>query len=198
MNLAQIRTEVQARGYDYVATSRIDLWIGQTYEWVCGQQAWPFLEATATGTAPLDIPDLSQVLFVGAGDTVLEGADLRDILDADPSLAATGTPGNWYLDLNTVKVWPADAAAVLTVRYVRKPPALTDVTEPLLPSAYHEILVDGAVLRGLKDNDEYDTASALQNVIDLQVEGMKDAVLQRNYQNPTIQVQSGSPSDYRA
>jgi hypothetical protein len=198
MNLEQIRAEVQDRGYNYLPTSRIDLWIKQTYEWVCSVQPWPFLEATIAGAAPLDIPDLSQILYVAGPNTGLDGADLRDILDADPALTETGTATNWYLEGNTVKIWPAEAGVAISVRYIKQPPALTDLDSPLLPSAYHEILVDGAVLRGLKDNDEYDTAQALQAVIDMQVEGMKVAILNRNYQNPTSLVQSGDPEDYGA
>lgn len=198
MNLAEIRTEVQGRGYHYLPTSRLDLWIRQTYEWVCSLYPWPFLETTATGAAPLTIPDLSQILYVSSSSHGLDGADLRDILDADPGLTETGTATNWYLDGNTVKIWPSEAGTTLAVRYLKSPPVLTDTDSPLLPSAYHEILIDGTVMRGLKDNDEYDTAQALQAVIDLQVEGMKNAILHRNYQNPTSLVQSGDPEDYGA
>ena len=198
MNLEEIRTEVQGRGYHYLPTPRIDLWIKQSYEWVCSLYPWPFLEATTTGVAPLNVPDLSQILYVSGPDVGLEGADLRDILDADPALTETGQPTNWYLDGNTIKIWPAKEGTTIAVRYIRSPPALGDSDSPLLPSAYHEILVDGTVMRGLKDNDEYDTAQALQAVIDLQVEGMKNSTLNRNYQNPTSLVQSGDPEDYGA
>jgi hypothetical protein len=198
MTFAEIRAEVQARGYDYLPTSRVDLWIKQTYLWVCSLYPWPFLETTITGPAPLEISDLSQIIHISSGTKKLEGADQRDIFDKDPSLAQTGTATAWYLDNDEVKIWPVEDGAELRVRYIRKPANPVPNESPLLPQAYHEILVDGGVLRGLKDNDEYDAASSLQGVVDMAVEGMKDSILQRNYQNPTVMVQSRDVDDYDA
>lgn len=197
MTFEEIRQEVQGRGYDYVSADRINQWVNLTYRWVCGLQPWPFLEATASGPAPLEIADLSQILHVGQDRCVLDGVDLRDILDRDPSLSEVGTPTDWYLTGNTVNVWPLSTEEI-TAHYISTPPAYGQLDEPLVPFAYQEILIDGAVLRGLKDNDEYDTAAALQNVIDISVAAMTDALLQRNYQNQTSIVQTGMPGDYSA
>jgi hypothetical protein len=198
MTLAEIRAEVRARGYDYLPDSRIDLWIQQTYLWVCSLYPWPFLETTASGPAPLTITDLSQILHVSDGTQILDGRDQRDILDHDPGLTVAGTPAAWYLEGEDIHIWPADPATEIRVRYIREPAELVDNTSPLFPAAYHEILVDGAVLRGLKDNDEYDAASSLQGVLDMAVDGMKEAMLQRNYQNPTVMIQSRDVDDYGA
>lgn len=198
MTFDEIKTEVRARGYDYVTPSRIDLWIKQTYEWVCGLEPWPFLETSITGPAPFTLTDLSQILSVGDTQGPIRGEDIRDILDRDPTLAAVGTPPvNWYLDGNTINVWPASSENI-AVRYIRTPPAPVPNVEPLVPAAYQEIIVDGAVLRGLKDNDEYDTAAGLQNVIDMNVAGMKEALLVRDYQGPQSQIQTGYAQDYSA
>jgi hypothetical protein len=199
MTFAEIRSEVQNRGYHYVTNARIDKWIRQAYIWVCSQQPWPFLEAEVSGTSPLTISDLSQVLYVTDTDngTALHGVDLRDIRDKDPALTATGSPVNWYLKNNQINVWPANGGNIW-VRYIQKPAVLAENTEPLIPEEYQEVIVDGAVLRGLKDNDEYDTAAALQNVIDGQVGIMVDALLTRNYMNPQMITQSGGSDDYSA
>ena len=198
MTLAEIRAEVESRGYDYVSDSRLNLWIKQGYRWVCALEPWPFLETTVTGAAPLNISDLSQVLHVSYDDEVLRGADYRDIRDMDPNLDDTGDPVMWYLEGDTIKTWP-DSTETLTVRYVRKPPELSsDSSTPLLPDAHHPLLVDYAVMAGLKDNDEYDQAQGLRAVIDAQVQDLRDQILVRNYQNPQQIVQTRHPDDYIA
>ena len=199
MNLGEIRNEVKARGYDYVPNSRLDAWIKQTYEEVCSLEPWPFLEAEVQGQAPLTIHDLSQVLYVAFGDRTLRGTDPRDIRDRDPALDNTGIPSNWYLDGNEIRIWP-QAVEQIWVRYIRKPPALSgDSAVPLIPLAYHDsILVDGAVVKGLKDNDEYEQAAGLRSLYEAAVQAMRDAILVRNYQNPYQIVQTRHPDDYIA
>ena len=196
MTFAELRTEVEARGYDYVQPSRIDLWLKQAYEWVCSLQPWPFLEYNATGGSPLVIMDMTQIMFVAGELGELPGKDIRDVLSASENSPDTGGSAvAWYLDQNTVRTWP-ESGEQLEVRYIRTPPEYSDVDTPLVPEAYQELLVDGGVLRGLKDNDEYDTANALQGVIDLNISGMTEALMVRNYQNDQNIVQTGFPQDY--
>lgn len=197
MTFEEIRAEVSARGYQYVTEARLNTWIRQAYEWVCAQEPWPFLETETTAAAPLTLSDLSQVLFVSHEDNILRGTDIRDIRDLDPSLTETGDPSRWYLDGDTIKVWPTGTPTIY-VRYIRKPPAYADNAEPLIPSAYQEVLIDGAVVRGLKDNDEYEQAAGLQGIVDNHIQAMRDGILSRNYQNPQTVVQSGLPDDYIA
>lgn len=198
MNLGEIRAEVESRGYDYVSDSRLNLWIKQGYRWVCALEPWPFLESSVSGQAPLTISDLSQILHVSTGDETLRGADYRDIRDLDPSLDDTGTPVMWYLTGDTINTWPT-STETLEVRYVRKPPELSsDSSTPLLPDAHHPLLVDYAVMSGLKDNDEYDQAQGLRAVIEAQVQDLRDQIMVRNYQNPTQIVQTRHPDDYIA
>lgn len=198
MNLGEIRAEVESRGYDYVSDSRLNLWIKQGYRWVCSLEPWPFLETTISGQAPLTVADLSQLLHVSSEDRVLRGADYRDIKDRDPNLDDVGTPEFWYLTGDTINTWPT-SSEVLEVRYVRKPAELSsDSDVPLIPEAHHPILVDYAVMAGLKDNDEYEQAQGLRAVIDAQVQDLRDQIMVRNYQNPQTLVQSGLPDDYIA
>jgi hypothetical protein len=48
---------------------------------------------------------------------------------------------------------------------------------PDMPSRFHEIIVDGAVVRALKDNDDYQQAQALEQSRLQQVEAMKRILL---------------------
>jgi hypothetical protein len=198
MNRGEIRAEVRSRGYDYISDSRLNLWIKQAYEYVCSLEPWWFLETSVSGQAPLALADLSQVLYVSYGDVSLRGADWRDIRDMDPGLDDTGTPVMWYLDGQTIKTWP-DSTESLDVRYIRNPPALaSDSDSPLVPEAQHPVLVDLAVISGLKDNDEYEQAQGLQAVVDRSIQDLRDQIMVRQYQNPTQMVQTRHPDDYIA
>ena len=198
MNRGEIRAEVEARGYDYIADSRLNLWIDQGYQYVCALEPWWFLEQSVSGPAPLTVADLSQVLHVSYEDEVLRGTDYRDVRDLDPALDDTGKPVMWYLDDNTIRTWPTSTETI-TVRYIQKPTGLANASdEPILPEAHHAILVDLAVIAGLKDNDEYDQAQGLRNVVESQIQDLRDQVMVRNYQNPTQIVQTRHPDDYIA
>lgn len=198
MNLGEIRAEVESRGYDYVSDSRLNLWIKQGYRYICALEPWPFLETSVSGQAPLTVADLSQILHVSTGDETLRGADYRDIRDLDPGLDDTGTPVMWYLTGDTINTWPT-STEVLEVRYIRKPAELTsDSSEPLIPEAHHPVLVDYAVMSGLKDNDEYEQAQGLRAVVEAQIQDLRDQIMVRNYQNPTQIVQTRHPDDYIA
>ena len=198
MNLGEIRAEVESRGYDYVSDSRLNLWIRQGYRYICALEPWPFLETSVSGQAPLTVADLSQILHVSTGDETLRGADYRDIRDLDPGLDDTGTPAMWYLTGDTINTWPT-STEVLEVRYIRKPAELTsDSSEPLIPEAHHPVLVDYAVMSGLKDNDEYEQAQGLRAVVEAQIQDLRDQIMVRNYQNPTQIVQTRHPDDYIA
>ena len=198
MNRGEIRAEVQARGYDYVGDSRLNLWIDQAYQYVCALEPWWFLEASVSGAAPLTIADLSQVLHVSYEDEVLRGTDYRDVRDMDPALDDTGKPEMWYLEDNTIHTWPTSSETI-AVRYIQKPTSLSsDSSVPLIPLAHHPVLVDLAVISGLKDNDEYDQAQGLRAVVEAQIQDLRDQVMVRNYQNPTQIVQTRHPDDYIA
>ena len=198
MTRAEIRAEVENRGYDYVADARLNLWIRQGYEYVCSLEPWWFLEQTTSGPAPLTIADLSQVLHVSYGDEVLRGTDYRDIRDMDPALDDTGTPVMWYLDGETIHAWPTSSEEI-SVRYIRKPGALAaDQDEPLIPEAHHSVLVDLAENPRLKHKHQNDQARGRQMVVDRRIQDQRDHKMVRNYQNPTQIVQTRHPDDYIA
>lgn len=193
MILEELNEEVRQRGYHYVATGRIDQWINRAYLEICGRQPWPFLETVTTGPAPVNLPGLLSILYVTSNGVEVEGGDVRDLLDRDPDLAEVGDPRYWYLTGENLNVWP-DYTGDLTVRHASLPVKLTAGTSPLFPEQYHEMLIDGAVVRGLKDNDEYDQAAGLQQIIDARVQNMIDTLIARNAQGPASMVRTASES----
>ena len=164
--LAELRTEVFGP-YSYLNDSgtqaaRVDRWINQSYQEVCDQAPWPFLEYTATGTAPLAVSDLGSVVTVVDEDGVtleqISYESLRKIVNG--SLAETGTPVWYYLtDGTVVNAYPVPSGSI-TVRYRRVPTTLSSSSDsPLIPDAYHDIIALGALRRAALDNQAWEAAN---------------------------------------
>jgi hypothetical protein len=186
VNLLEIRTEIEGRGFDEVGSARIDRWINRAYQRICDREAWPFLETTTTGAAPLTISDVRAVLSVidTTKDYVLEWDDERTIRERDPSLAATGNPDSYYLDGSDIKVFPI-ATNDLSVRYIKFPDELTDDShEPVVPSRYHYVIVDFAVCEAYKDSDNLEAWQILRDDVEEQLAEMANTLLVPNFSNP--------------
>ena len=198
---ATLVTEFQARGYDYLDTTRISRFINRGYHMLCEESAFPFLEKEVTAqTAPLTIADLREILYVAdaTNDVELFGVDQRLVNTADPGRTATGNAQGWYITGGTVlNLYPADTAARLTVRYIKVPAELTGTDTPVVPTRYCHLIVDAAVYLALRDNDEYDSALALKQLWDYEVGRMIARLSVQNRQNPdTIVSTSTYPFPY--
>jgi hypothetical protein len=195
---AELRQEVIDRGYDYTQSARISSSLQRAYQMLCARYPWHFLETSATGAAPLEIADLRKVLSVSdtTTESELRGADRRWLVSIAPSLSETGTPTYWYLENLTLKVYPASTADSLSVRYIKRPTALADSDEPLIPSEWQYLMVDLAVVDRLKDDDEYEQARALASDIQAGVAEMVHALLNPNYQNSERIMRTGRYGDY--
>jgi hypothetical protein len=82
----------------------------------------------------------------------LEGTLEEDILKIDPSLKQTGSPKRWYYANGVINVYPLATSFVnvgggFGVRYISQPLPLlynSPGSDILIPSLYHQVLVDGA------------------------------------------------------
>jgi hypothetical protein len=198
---ATLATELTARGYDYLSSTRQGLFINRAYQLICDEYDWPFLETELLAqTAPVTISDLRSVLYVADANTGSElyGEDQRLISAADPGRTSTGSAECWYITGgNVLNVYPADTSASLTIRYIKAPADLSGSTEPLIPQRYRYLIVDMAVYLALRDNDEYDSALALKQLIDYEVSRMRDRLSVQNRQNPdSILATSSYPFPY--
>ena len=99
VNVSQATAEVQARGFDYLPPERILLMLNDAKNNLEDQWAWPWLEQTVTGPAPLAVPGLKYVLYVRDTDHDLEllGVDVRQVAEHG-TISQTGAPGWWWLD----------------------------------------------------------------------------------------------------
>lgn len=177
-----IITEVKARGFDYVSDTRILTWANRQYHRINDSEAWDFLEAETTGTAPLTISDLRAVLSVisTTSEVVVEWDDIRTIREYDPDLTSTGTPEWWYLDDGAITTYP-ESSDTLSVRYIKTAADITTGTEPIWPDRYHYILVDLSVLEAYKDSDNFDSFNALRPLVEEDLAVMRSTLLVPNY-----------------
>jgi hypothetical protein len=188
MNLGTMRTEVMARGYDFLSSTRVNQFLNWSYKEICRYMPWPFLETSATGASPLTITDLGSVLSVvgSLSDVPLQAVDRRQVLISDDDLNDTGTPEIFWLENNTLNVWPGSSTDTVTVQYIKSPPDLSaDSDVPVIPADYHELIVDGAVLRAQKDNDNYDSYQVSRQVWQSELDLMVQAIMGRDLSGPS-------------
>lgn len=189
MDLTAAIAEVKARGFDYLSDARCAVMLNNAKNALEDEFDWAWLETTATGTAPLTISDLKQVLSVvdTTNQTKLSGLDARDISDWDAIVTTAGTPEAWWLDgTTTLRVYPTSTSVQLSVRYVKTSPELSGGTDtPLIPVRYHAVWLDYAVVEAYKDADRFGEASGLLGHIkQFRVPQMIEQYAVRNRANP--------------
>lgn len=195
MQLSDLRQEVQSRGFDYLPASRINTWLNWAYHDVCHRQAWPFLETTTSGVAPITISDFGHALSVvdTTGNGPLSWEDVRTLREQDPTLTGTGSPMVWYMDGSALTVYPASTTNTISVRYLKVPTDLSaDSDTPLIPSRFHYILVEGALVKAYKDDDETASAQDAATEFEAGIMKMTNELLVPNFDTPA----SFSPSFY--
>lgn len=206
MTFKELQEEAAARGFSEMFTDpaqlpRLKRWINESYREILDLNRWPFLEATKEGTAPLTIADLGHVLSVTnkTADSTLRYEDRRQVVENDPTLNDTGVAEVWFRAGETqLAVHPLDTASTLTVRYVKTPAKLlADADEPILPESYQGLIVDGTVIRLLRNRNNYEAAQFERQEWQHGIKGMEHALMKPNYDgNERLIVRTGGVGDY--
>lgn len=202
MNLTQAQAELTARGDPSGSTSRQLVWLNEAKNVFEDHYAWPWLESTTTGTAPLTIADLKQILYVTdtTDKRILLPLDPREIVreDTGADVTMTGSPLFWWLDgTTTLKVWPVNATPTLSVRYVKFSPELASGTDtPLIPVRHHNVWIDLAMVQAYKDNDDYQAATTLEQLAETRLQGLVNIYAGRNLQAPDFQTITDASCDW--
>ena len=187
MNLGTARTEFQARGFDYLSSTRCNAYLNRALAALSMEAPWPWLETSASGTSPITISDLRAVQSVVDTNTlaVLEPADRRSLVDNYSVLTTTGSPWFWYRDtLTSIRTYPVSSDTI-TVQYIAHEAELTsDSSSPLLPSRHHNVWVDHAVYEAYCDSDNWEAAAAIKSKIDGEVIELKRTYLVPNFDQP--------------
>lgn len=200
MTFKELVAEVKARGFEYENEARIKRWVNAAYREVVDFKPWPFLTATKEGTAPLEVADFGHAAAVVdvTADAVLRYADFNRIVLGDPDLSDTGSPVYWFTtDGSTIQVHPANTDHTIKVTYVKVAAELKeDADEPLLPTAYQGIIVDGAVAKAYKPSDNFEAMQFVRQEFDRGLKQMVHALLRPNYDSHRRIIRSGIRSDY--
>jgi hypothetical protein len=191
MNLPELQEEIKSRGFDFETTPRLTYWLNRAYHRICESDDWIWLRTTTTGTAPITISDLRSVLSVvdTTHDSILIGMDERTLVEREGDLTNTGTCDSFYRTGDTtLAVFPADTTSSLKVTYIKVPTDLSATNQtPAIPTRYHYLLVDGAVLEAYKDTDNLDAAGALEQSFQAGIRDMQ-TTYSYNHHGPEYQV----------
>lgn len=204
MNFGELVQETAARGFSDLLDggtqeTRLKRWVNDSHREICDEEDWPFLEATKEGTAPLEIEDLGHVLSASniTTELILEPLDRRRVVDGDPDLDETGSSRYWYREgMTSIKVWPADTSSTFVVRYIKAVELSEEKDEPLMPSVYHNLIVDGAVVRCLKNRHNYEAAQFVRQEWERGMNQMRHALLKANHDRPKRIIRTGLEGDY--
>jgi hypothetical protein len=202
MTFAELKTELEARGFDHLSDTRLGQYINMGRAELDGLELWPYREQSVTGSSPLAISDLVRVEQVVDADTdrPLFPADYSTLLEAyGDNLETTGSPTWFYVGtpsgVPTVATYPVGTGNI-EVQYWRRTAELSDAgDEPACPDEYHLLIVDLATCRALRDSDEYGSAEALRASCERDLERMKRELL-LNHQGPGFQRVTFSSEDW--
>jgi hypothetical protein len=125
MNLTTLKTELAARGFDYLSDTRQGQYVNWARAELDDTELWPYRVATATGAAPLTIATLGPILSVRTtvANSSLDYIDPREILSISGDITAVGTAMYYTVAQPTiVTTYPASTS---TLRF-----ALRDHTRP--------------------------------------------------------------------
>lgn len=205
MNLAQLRTAVQARGYGTDTVTHQNQLINSVYRRVSAMHQWPWLEVTKSfiataGTTTYTFTSLTVTDFQHAqslrvydpvtGEQVGSQTYLRpqDFYEKQAdTLTASGTPEVWTVDEANAQIvlWPIpDLAYSIKFKYVKRPPELSgDSDTPLMDSEYHDILVWGAVKDLAFRERDYQSQSIATGEFMMALKEMERAYGVKNRQN---------------
>jgi hypothetical protein len=197
VNLAEAQAEFAARGFDYLSPGRQTFFLNRAKTDFGDFYAWPWLRKTTTGASPLTISDLKYVRSVWDANGV-EYFGLDDGDDVD--LTETGTPQSWWIDdtsgQSVLTAYPV-GAVTFRVSYVAEAPDLVAPTDtPQIPSRYHGIWIDLAVVRAYQDSDNFAAAAALKSMVTQELQTVVERYETRNRMNSRHRlIRAGSEDD---
>lgn len=194
--LAGLRSRFQRRGFDHLSNQECNDTLNSAYQEVCDLEDWPFLEADASGVAPLTVADLRKVYTVR--DSVqkawLPRVERDSIIDRGLDVATTGTPAYYYVDAgNIVRTYPV--GGTLAVRYWKTPTDLTtDSDVPVIPTRYLDVVVLCACIAAHMNESSPDYQS-FTNEYQRRLDVMRQALLAQHAEAARINIVTGG-EDY--
>jgi hypothetical protein len=199
-----LRTELRGRGFQdttLLSDARALTFINDAVTFlneggdVVPGARWIWLETSTTGTAPLTVSDVREVLYVDdtTNDNSLAWADIEDVRQwAGTDLAQTGSPTYWYWSSETqISVWPANTSVSLAVRYLKVPATLAAGDTPGIPARYHSLITDMAEVFALRQVRNFEAANQRQADVNQALNRLAGTMLVRNRDNADVVPGSG-------
>lgn len=184
MTFAELKTELAARGFDYLSSTRLAAFINDAMHELDDEDMWPYRYKTTSGTAPLTVTDLGTVLMVvdETNDVPLTPTTELLLTEQFGDISLTGDPEFWYLTYSSgspvINVYPINTTITLGVRYLYVRSSLSaESDEPIAPSRFHNIIMDIAVRMAYNDSDNPGSAQGIQVEIDRKLGRMRGALL---------------------
>lgn len=183
----QLRTAVLNSGTNYVTSETAGRFVNSALTEIYTAEPWPFLEATTTLATPANISDLGRVLSINTSDgTSLRYAPRGRLTDQGFVLSTQGSPTNWYFEGTTIQAYPA-STGLLTIRYIRLPvPLLADGDLMALPDQHVQLVIDGALIHAMKEDEAFDEAAALRQEFNVAIENLRQFYSQRSFDSDFI------------
>jgi hypothetical protein len=183
MNFRELQDELFDRGTNYLedtggGTDRAARWLNQAYQEILSAQAWPFLQALATGasgTGSVTIPDLRKILAVAdvENGNPLRRVSLVDLVAEGEDVTTPGTPTNyWTANGNLVTAFPL--GGTISVAYIKRVSPMSGTDTPLFDAQYHDLIIDRAMVKAYKDSDNFEAAAALMEEFNRGVSSMAE------------------------
>jgi hypothetical protein len=171
--LGDLRDELKARGFTDMSDARVDAFVNAAHTEFNTMWPWPWLEAVATGNAPMTVSDLGPVeTVVDTTDGVLLArSDPRELIaQLSTDLTVEGNPTYWYRSAqDEISVYPVSVSVDLEVRYTREVAELVaDGDQTANPKRYCYLVLALAQAMADSNNDDDDDGAAkkLQQVFD--------------------------------
>lgn len=185
MTFNELKDELFARGTNYLeedaaSEARAERWLNQAYREILNLHAWPFLQATATGTTDageVSISDFRKIRVVSdvspGYDVHLGRASFEELLTDFGDVTEAGTPEWYYLDGDdTVKAFPV--GGTIKVYYIKRVAPMSGTDEPIFDEEYHNLIVDKAMVKAYIDSDNFEAAAALREEANLSLAAMAE------------------------
>lgn len=159
MNLGQLRTELQTKGYGTDTATAQTSMLNSVYRRIAGRHRWPWLEkenvalSTTASDPDYSLSTITDLLHIdavriefGTSYPKIEYMEPQDFSDLEHEDRVNGEPIFWTYMNSELRLWPTpDKAYSLTIDYIRRPTDLSlDADEPAFDAIYHDILVWGA------------------------------------------------------
>lgn len=197
MVVSEMLSEIRDHGFDDLTDTRILGFLNAIYRNVCTRYPWPFMERTATltvnanglVTSPTDINKIVRIVNTATGQRV-RPRRMDDFTSSHSAhLDLGGDPLEYYFIGSQIYVWPISTSAPLTVRYIRRVPALTVSPDaaPILPEDHHDVLILGALIRCYMMEDDFENSAMFTNAFEKRFQDMMADLIIENYdQTDTI------------